>query len=62
VNLPAACRIKSCAVEHDRRPAIAVERFDYAGVKVIKKRIVIVKAISSHDFNKGQKLAANSRE
>lgn len=46
VNLAAAGRIKRGAVEHDGRPSIAVERFDHASVKVVKKRIVIVEAIS----------------
>jgi autonomous glycyl radical cofactor GrcA len=46
VNLAAAGRIESRSVEHNGSPAIAVEGFDHTSVKVIKKRVVIIKAIS----------------
>jgi hypothetical protein len=45
VYLAAAGGIKSRPVEHNGCSAIVVERFDHAGVKVIKKRVVVVKAI-----------------
>jgi hypothetical protein len=46
MHLAAACWIKSSTVEHDGSPAIAIECFDHASIEVVKKRIVIVEAVS----------------
>jgi len=51
VNLAAAGRIKSSAIEHDGRSAIALKGFDHASVKVVKKRIVIVEAFSHWELS-----------
>jgi hypothetical protein len=46
VDLAAACWIKSGTVKHDGGSAIADERFDHAGVEVVKKRVVVIEAVS----------------
>src|SRR6478609_10858239 len=46
VYLAAAGRIEGGTVEHKGRPAIALERFHHASVKVVEERIVIVEAVS----------------
>jgi carboxypeptidase C (cathepsin A) len=46
VNLAAACRIKSCAVENYGMFAVASERFNDTSVEVVEKRIVVIKAVS----------------
>src|SRR5258708_2536647 len=56
VHLTAACGIKSCAVKHDDRPALALKSFDHARVEVVEKRIVIVEAVSHWGAISGQHL------
>src|SRR5438270_4696592 len=56
VNLAAACRIKSCPVEHDGMLSVALKRFNHASVEIVKKRIVIVEAVSHWGAISGQHL------
>jgi hypothetical protein len=46
MNLAAAGRIKSSAIKDDRLPSIARERLDHASLEVVKKRIMVIKAVS----------------
>jgi hypothetical protein len=46
VDLASTGGIEGCAVEHHGMRAVALERFDHSGVEVVKKRVVVIEAVS----------------
>jgi hypothetical protein len=46
VDLASTGGIEGRAIEHHGMLAVALERFDHAGVEVVKKRVVVIEAVS----------------